>query len=59
MLFLCYPKCTICQKAKKWIVDNDIAYTERNIIENNPSYDEVKEWYEKSGLTLLKMFLLK
>lgn len=52
MLFLCYPKCSTCQKAKKWLEENDISYSERNIARDNPTYDELKEWYEKSGLPL-------
>lgn len=56
MLLIEYPKCTTCQKAKKWLEENHIAYTERHIVENNPSCDELKEWYEKSGLPLKKFF---
>ncbi|MDD6212928.1 MAG: arsenate reductase family protein [Clostridiales bacterium] len=56
MLLLCYPKCSTCQKAKKWLDQNQITYTERHIAEENPSYDELKEWYEKSGLPLKKFF---
>ena len=56
MLFICYPKCTTCQKAKKWLESQGIAYTERNIAEENPTYEELKEWYEKSGLPLKKFF---
>lgn len=56
MLFIEYPKCTTCQKAKKWLEENHIDYTERHIVENNPSYDELKEWHEKSGLPLKKFF---
>ena len=56
MLFIHYPKCTTCQKAKKWLDENNIDYTERHIVENNPSYDELKQWYEKSGLELKKFF---
>lgn len=56
MLLIEYPKCTTCQKAKKWLEENHIAYTERHIVENNPSYDELKEWHEKSGLPLKKFF---
>ena len=52
MLLICYPKCSTCQKAKKWLDGKDIAYTERNIAEENPTYEELKEWYEKSGLPL-------
>ena len=56
MEFVCYPKCTTCQKAKKWLNENQIEYTERHIAEDNPSYDELKEWYGKSGLPLKKFF---
>ena len=56
MLFLCYPRCTTCQKAKKWLDENKVNYTERHIVENNPSYDELKEWFNKSGLPLKKFF---
>lgn len=56
MLLICYPKCTTCQKAKKWLESQGIAYTERNIAEENPTYAELKKWYEKSGLPLKKFF---
>lgn len=56
MLFLCYPKCSTCQKAKKWLDEQKIEYTERHIVENHPSYDELKEWLEKSGLPLKRFF---
>lgn len=56
MLFLEYPKCSTCQKAKKWLDEHNIEYTDRHIVEDNPSYDELKEWYEKSGLPLKKFF---
>ena len=56
MLFICYPKCTTCQKAKKWLESQGIAYTERNIAEENPTYAELKEWYKKSGLPLKRYF---
>lgn len=56
MLFLCYPKCSTCQKAKKWLDEQNIEYTQRHIAEDNPSYDELKEWYGKSGLPLKKFF---
>ena len=56
MLFLCYPKCTTCQRAKKWLEEQKIEYTERHIAENNPTYEELKEWHEKSGLPLKKFF---
>ena len=56
MLFMCYPKCSTCQKAKKWLDGHNINYSERHIVEANPSYDELKEWYAKSGLPLKKFF---
>ena len=56
MLFLCYPKCSTCQKAKKWLDEHHVMYTERHIVEDNPSYEELKEWYERSGLPLKKFF---
>ena len=58
MLFVCYPKCTTCQKARKWLDEKGFSYTERNIKEQNPTYDELKEWYIKSGLPL-KRFLIQ
>ena len=56
MLFLCYPKCSTCQKAKKWLDEQGKKYTERHIVENNPTYEELKQWYEMSGLPLKKFF---
>lgn len=56
MLFICYPKCTTCKKAKKYLEDNGISYTERDIKEQNPTFDELKHWYEKSGLPLKRFF---
>ena len=56
MKFICYPKCSTCQKAKKWLDEQGVEYTERHIVENNPTYDELKEWYMKSGLPLKKFF---
>ena len=56
MLFICYPKCSTCKKAKKWLDDHNIEYTERHIAEDNPSYDELREWYQISGLPLKKFF---
>lgn len=56
MLYVCYPKCTTCKKAQKWLDDNGIEYTIRNIKENNPTYEELREWYGKSGLPLKKFF---
>ena len=56
MLFVEYPKCTTCQKAKKWLDENGSAYTDRHIKEQNPTYDELKSWYAQSGLPLKKFF---
>lgn len=56
MLFVCYPKCTTCQKAKQWLEANGIAFAERNIKENNPTREELQEWQKKSGLPLKKFF---
>lgn len=56
MLYVCYPKCTTCKKAQKWLDEHGIEYTVRDIKENNPSYEELKEWYGKSGLPLKKFF---
>ena len=56
MLFLEYPPCSTCKKAKKWLDDHGIAYTDRHIKENNPSYEELKNWYTVSGLPLKKFF---
>ncbi len=56
MVFLQYPPCSTCQKAKKWLEAHDIAYTDRHIKEQNPSYEELKSWYEKSGLPLKRFF---
>ena len=54
--FICYPKCTTCQKAKKWLDDNKIEYELRDIKEDNPSFEELSAWYEISGLSLKKFF---
>lgn len=54
--FICYPRCTTCQKAKKWLDDNGVEYELRDIKLNNPTHEELKEWYEKSGLPLKKFF---
>ena len=56
MLFIEYPKCTTCQKAKKFLTDNGVEFTARHIKEDNPTYEELKLWYEKSGLPLKKFF---
>ena len=54
--FICYPKCTTCQKAKKWLDDNNIEYKFRDIKEDNPSLEELTAWYKTSGLPLKKFF---
>lgn len=56
MLLLCYPKCTTCQKAKKWLDEKGIAYEERDIKTENPSADELRAWHNLSGLPLKKFF---
>ena len=56
MLFLQYPPCITCQKAKKWLDANGISYTDRHIKENNPTYEELKTWYAASDLPLKKFF---
>ena len=54
--FICYPKCTTCQKAKKWLDDNNIEYELRDIKLDNPTLEELTDWYKKSGLPLKKLF---
>ena len=54
--YICYPKCTTCQKAKKWLEENQIQYELRDIKSQNPSFEELTQWYEKSGLPLKKFF---
>ena len=56
MLFVCYPKCSTCRKARNWLDENNAQYTERHIVEDNPSFDELKEWHDKSGLPLKRFF---
>ena len=56
MKFICYPKCTTCKKAEKWLDDNGIGYEMRDIKADNPTYDELNEWYNLSGLPLKKFF---
>lgn len=56
MIFIEYPKCTTCKKAKKWLDDRGIEYTDRHIVEDNPTFDELKMWYEKSDLPLKRFF---
>ena len=54
--FICYPKCTTCQKAKKWLDDRGTSYELRDIKTENPTLDELSAWYQKSGLHLKKFF---
>ena len=54
--FICYPKCTTCQKARKWLDENQMEYTFRDIKIDNPTLEELSEWYKKSGLPLKKFF---
>lgn len=56
MEFICYSRCSTCQKAKKWLDEHSIEYTERPIKEDNPSSEELKEWHERSGLPLKRFF---
>ena len=56
MLFIEYPKCSTCQKAKKWLDDHGVSYTDRHIVEENPTYEELKQWYTASGLPLKQFF---
>ncbi len=56
ILFVEYPKCSTCQKAKKWLLENQVEFEDRHIIEDNPSKEELKAWYEKSGLPLKRFF---
>ena len=54
--FVCYPRCTTCQKARKWLDENKFPYEFRDIKTDRPSYEELKNWQEKSGLPLKKFF---
>ncbi len=56
MTFVCYPKCTTCQKAKKWLDENQIPYVLRDIKTENPTYEELSAWLDRSGLPLKKFF---
>ena len=56
MLFLCYPKCTTCQRAKAWLDSQGISYTLRDIKQDNPSAQELRLWWRSSGLPLKKFF---
>jgi arsenate reductase len=56
MVFICYPKCTTCAKAKRWLSENGISFDVRDIKEEHPLYEEIKEWHAKSGLPLRRFF---
>lgn len=56
MLFLEYPKCSTCKKAKKWLEEQTVDFVDRDIVQENPTYEELKEWYQKSGLPLKRFF---
>ena len=56
MTFICYPKCTTCRKAQKWLDEHHITYNFRDIKTENPAYEELSEWYRRSGLPLKKFF---
>lgn len=56
VLFIEYPKCTACQKAKKWLDDAGVSYEDRHIKENNPTAEELRKWHKISGLPLKKFF---
>lgn len=56
MLFVCYPKCTTCKKAEKWLDSREISYEVRDIKTENPSKEELTEWYRRSGLPLKRFF---
>lgn len=56
MLFLEYPKCSTCKKAKKWLDEHQIAYDDRHIVEENPTFEELRDWYGRSGMPLKKFF---
>lgn len=56
MLFICYPKCSTCQKARKWLEANGITFEERHIVEQNPTVEELKNWQSASGLPLKRFF---
>ncbi len=56
MLFIEYPKCSTCKKAKKWLDDNQLSHEDRHIVEENPSAEEIKGWVEQSGLPIKRFF---
>ena len=56
MVFLCYERCTTCKRAKSWLIDRGVEFTESPIKEENPSLEELRQWYQRSGLPLKKFF---
>ena len=56
MLFIEYPKCSTCKKAKKWLEDKGIVFEDRHIVEKNPTAEELREWIKKSGLDIKRFF---
>lgn len=56
MLFICYPKCSTCQRAQKYLDENNVKYELRDIKLNNPTYEELKKWYQNSNLELKRLF---
>lgn len=56
MLFINYAKCSTCKRAKQWLDDNDISYTDRQIKEDNPTFEELSQWVSRSGLPLKRFF---
>lgn len=56
VLFLEYPKCSTCKKAKQWLDGRGVAYTDRDIVADNPTADELRTWHERSGLPLKRFF---
>lgn len=56
VLFVEYPKCSTCKKAKKWLQDHSVEFEDRHIVEENPTQEELKEWHKKSGLPLKRFF---
>ncbi|BDR54841.1 ArsC family transcriptional regulator [Bombiscardovia apis] len=55
-LFVCYPRCSTCAKARTWLDEHKVAYTERDIKTDNPTYEELKRWFELSGLPVKRFF---
>jgi arsenate reductase len=56
MIFICYPKCSTCQKARKWLDKHDVSYAVRDIKTDNPTYQELKDWLASSGLPVKRFF---